>query len=243
MRDGILSDESVMKMCAEFQPIPLGAVSNILNVKQIESKLPTKSKYPAQPPARPAFFGAMSNSMAKQMDPTNTAPMRNDINQQYVEELGDAWELLFGVIDGYVPEPDAAQQPEQGSPLTPDYEPFSPSVNPFAVQESFQQRGAPSPRSGPQQVTTPFGKRNKADVENLRSALADPGIAAIVSTTPGSHVTRGRAYNNIVRASAGAQNILSSIMSASPGSRARVSPGSSSSNLEDAKESIFKDML
>ena len=43
MRDGILSDESVMKMCAEFQPIPLGQVSSILNVKQIEPKLPTKS--------------------------------------------------------------------------------------------------------------------------------------------------------------------------------------------------------
>jgi len=233
MRDGILSDESVMKMCAEFQPIPLGQVSSILNVKQIESKLPTKSKYPAQPPARPAFFGAMSNSMAKQMDPTNTAPMRNDINQQYVDELRLA-----------NTNPMPPSQPEQGSPFTPQaYEAFSPSVNPLAVQESFQQRGAPSPRSGPQQLTTPFGKRNKADVENLRSALADPGIAAIVSTTPGSRVTRSRAYDNIVRASAGAQNILSSIMSASPGSRARVSPGSSSSNLEDAKESIFKDML
>jgi hypothetical protein len=125
MRDGILSDESVMKMCAEFQPIPLGQVSSILNVKQIESKLPTKSKYPAQPPARPAFFGAMSNSMAKQMDPTNTAPMRNDINQQYVDELRLA-----------NTNPMPPSQPEQGSPLTPDYEPFSPSVNPFAVQAS-----------------------------------------------------------------------------------------------------------
>ena len=157
MRDGILSDESVMKMCAEFQPIPLGQVSSILNVKQIESKLPTKSKYPAQPPARPAFFGAMSNSMAKQMDPTNTAPMRNDINQQYVDELRLA-----------NTNPMPPSQPEQGSPFTPQaYEAFSPSVNPLAVQESFQQRGTPG---ASQQTETDVAFASPAPISQVQGS-------------------------------------------------------------------------
>jgi hypothetical protein len=212
MRDGILSDESVMKMCAEFQPIPLGAVSSILNVKQIEPKLPTKSKYPAQPPARPAFFGAMSNSMAKQMDPTNTAPMRNDINQQYVDELRLA-----------NTNPIPPSQPEQGSPLTPQ------AYEPYVLQESFEQRGTPSPRSStylgdlPESVetsphATPFGKRHKGDRANMKSAFEDPDVAAVVTTTPGSHVMRSRAYDNVVRGAAGVQNLLSSMMGRSPGS-------------------------
>ena len=225
MRTGILSDESVMKMCAEFQPIPLGQVSSILNVKQIESKLPTKSKYPAQPPARPAFFGAMSNSMAKQMDPTNTAPMRNDINQQYVDELRLANVNLVNYSpDWWDEEPQQPpSQPEQGSPATPA------AYEPYVLQESFEQRGTPSPRSSaylgdlPESVetpphATPFGKRHKGDRANMKSAFEDPDVAAVVTTTPGSHVMRSRAYDNVVRGAAGVQNLLSSMMGRSPGS-------------------------
>ena len=224
MRTGILSDESIMKMCAEYRPIPLGQVSSILNVKQTEPVLPTRLKYGAQPPARPAFFGAMSNSMAKQMDPTNTAPVRMAINQQYVDELRSANVNLINFI---APPP----EPEQGSPATPQH------YSPFVVQESFQQRGTPrsseSAQGGdddylgdlPESVqtpirahATPFGKRHRADVANLQSAFEDPSVAAVVTTTPGSHVMRSRAYDNVVRGALGAQNLLSSMMGRSPGS-------------------------
>ena len=84
MRTGILSDESVLAMCAEYRPIPLGQVERILKGKTDAE--PSKLKH-SQPPSRPAFFGAMSNSMAKEMDPTNPVPIRVAINEQYVNEL------------------------------------------------------------------------------------------------------------------------------------------------------------
>ena len=89
MREGVLSDESVMKMCAEYRPIPLGQVSRILNAKRSEPVLQTRAPKYSQPPARPAFFGAMSLSMAKQMDPTNPNSIRATINAQYDGELSE----------------------------------------------------------------------------------------------------------------------------------------------------------
>ena len=241
MRTGILSDESIMKMCAEYQPIPLGQVSSILNVKQTEPALPTRLKYGAQPPARPAFFGAMSNSMAKQMEPTNTAPVRLAINQQYVDEL----RLANVNLVNYSPDWDEGihfitppSQPEQGSPATPA------AYSPFVLHESFQQRGTPSSSSSaylgdlPESVqtpirahSTPFEKRHQADVANLQSAFEDPTVAAVVTTTPSSHVMRSRAYANIVRGAVGAQNLISSAMGRSPGSSSN-DPRIGSLNLE-----------
>ena len=239
MRTGILSDESIMKMCAEYQPIPLGQVSSILNVKQTEPALPTRLKYGAQPPARPAFFGAMSNSMAKQMEPTNTAPVRLAINQQYVDEL----RLANVNLVNYSPDWDEGihfitppSQPEQGSPATPA------AYSPFVLHESFQQRGTPSSSSSaylgdlPESVetsphATPFGKRHKGDRANMKSAFEDPDVAAVVTTTPGSHVMRSRAYDNVVRGAAGVQNLLSSMMGRSPGSSSN-DPRIGSLNIE-----------
>jgi hypothetical protein len=158
------------------------------------------------------------------MDPTNTAPVRLAINQQYVDEL-----RLANV------NPMPPSQPEQGSPATPA------AYSPFVLHESFQQRGTPRSSESalvvqggdddyllgdlPESVqtpirarATPFENRHRADVENLQSAFEDPDVAAIVTTTPGSRVTRSRAYINIVRSAIGAQNLIRSAMQRNPAS-------------------------
>ena len=197
MRTGILSDESVLKTCAEFQPVPLGAVNSILSVKQPEPQLPRKLKY-TQPPARPAFFGAMSNSMAKQMDPTNTAAIRANLNEQYVDELQRANVNLIN----YSPDWDEGiAEPQPSEPDTPvRVFDASPRLQSFVASKDTGSKSAP-------------GRiRETADVRNLKEALQDSEIAARAMHSPGVINLRNRAYPNIVRSTIGSGNLFNRIM-------------------------------
>lgn len=200
MRTGILSDESVMKMCAEFQPVPLGAVNSILSVKQPEPQLvPRKLKY-TQPPARPAFFGAMSNSMAKQMDPTNTAAIRANLNEQYVEELQEANVNLINYSPDWEKQ-DEITEPEASDPGTPvRVFDASPRLQSFVASKGSSSKSAPG------------RLRETADVRNLREALQDSEIAARAMHSPGFINLRSRSYPNTVRGTIGSGNLFNKIM-------------------------------
>ena len=88
MRTGALSDEAVMQMCAEFRPVPLGA-TKLLTTDQPKADHQHNFKAPkyTQPPPRPSNYYAMSNSMAKHMDPTNEGALLDRLNKRYMEEL------------------------------------------------------------------------------------------------------------------------------------------------------------
>ena len=94
MRTGFLSDESIMTMCAEYNPIPLGKASAILSPKPhgktplAKSPIETRRPKYVQPPHRPATFGALANSIAKQQNPTNPLPIQRQMNEMYEKELG-----------------------------------------------------------------------------------------------------------------------------------------------------------
>ena len=90
MRTGILSDESILQNCAEYNPVPLGKVRQILD-SQVEAKhgLDLKAQKYVQAPPRPVTFQAMSNSLANQVDPTNPIPFRQNLAVTYNNELED----------------------------------------------------------------------------------------------------------------------------------------------------------
>ena len=192
MRTGILSDESVLAMCAEYRPVPLGQVEHILKGKADAE--PSKLKH-TQPPSRPAFFGAMSNSMAKEMDPTNPVPIRVAINEQYVNEL----------------QPVAtAPAPLITFPATPPMRQFDGSPR---LQSFSSGRGNRSPRrqSPPRQRKV----RETADIAMAREALRDSEIAARAMHSPGMVNLRNRAIPNVVRATIGGSNLFETVMSSS----------------------------
>lgn len=87
MRTGVLSDEAVMKSCAEFFPVPMNAskvlMHNINNTSGLQFR---ESKYSQMPP-RPENFYTMSNNMANNIDPTNKQAVINRLSQAYVNEM------------------------------------------------------------------------------------------------------------------------------------------------------------
>ena len=90
MRTGFLSDESIMMLCAEYHPIPLGKASAILSPhgKTPKPKSPIETRGPkyVQPPHRPATFGALANSIARHQN--NPIPIQRQMNEMYEKELG-----------------------------------------------------------------------------------------------------------------------------------------------------------
>ena len=88
MRTGPLSDEAVMRMCAQFRPVPLDA-TNLVDADKPKADHQHSFRAPkySQPPPRPINYNAMSNSMARQMDPTNEAAFTDRLNKQYMEAL------------------------------------------------------------------------------------------------------------------------------------------------------------
>jgi len=89
MRTGVLSDEAVMKSCAEFFPVPMNAskvlMHNINNTSGLQFR---ESKYSQMPP-RPQNFYTMSNNMANNIDPTNEQGVINGLSQAYVNEMNN----------------------------------------------------------------------------------------------------------------------------------------------------------
>ena len=88
MRSGVLSDESIMRNCAQYRPIPLGMVEKIIgHIKPKRSGLQTKPVKHSRPSPRPVTFNAMSFAMAKHVDPTNPLPICMHMNAKYDREL------------------------------------------------------------------------------------------------------------------------------------------------------------
>ena len=92
MREGVLSDESILKQCREYRPIPLGLTQQILEIQKPADYKPVlqvrKPKYLQHAPT-PATFNVMSSAVAKSMDPINPAPIRQQLNAQYDKEVID----------------------------------------------------------------------------------------------------------------------------------------------------------
>lgn len=113
MREGVLSDESILKQCREYRPIPLGLTQQILEIQKPADYKPVlqvrKPKYLQHAPT-PATFNVMSSAVAKSMDPINPAPIRQQLNAQYDKEVID---LLK----------------EEQEPATPKQEPAKPKRN------------------------------------------------------------------------------------------------------------------
>ena len=86
MRTGALSDEAIREACSEFFPVPMSAY-NLLMVNHSNQSIHQfrKSKY-TQAPAVPKSYFAMSNSMAKHLDPTNDGALVSRLNQQFRNE-------------------------------------------------------------------------------------------------------------------------------------------------------------
>ena len=85
MRTGVLSDESIMKMCPQYFPVPFNYVNKVLEHGGFvnQSGLHMRAPKYAQAPIRPANFVTMSNSMSKQVDPTNPVPIHMKLNENY----------------------------------------------------------------------------------------------------------------------------------------------------------------
>ena len=92
MREGVLSDEAILKQCREYRPIPLGLTQQILEIQKPADYKPVlqvrKPKYLQHAPT-PTTFNVMSNAVAKSMDPINPAPIRQQLNAQYDKEVID----------------------------------------------------------------------------------------------------------------------------------------------------------
>jgi len=82
MRTGALSDEAIKEACSEFFPVPMSAY-NLLMVNHSNQSIHQfrKSKY-TQTPSVPRNYFAMSNSMARNLDPTNDGALVSRLNQQ-----------------------------------------------------------------------------------------------------------------------------------------------------------------
>ena len=90
MRTGPLSDEAVLAACAEFYPIPMKAMHIIDHQHKPSSGLQFRaSKYQQMPP-RPVNYHAMSNSMARNIDPTNINALVSRFAKTYHTELRGA---------------------------------------------------------------------------------------------------------------------------------------------------------
>jgi len=87
MRTGALSDEAIKEACSEFFPVPMSAY-NLLMVNHSNQSIHQfrKSKY-TQTPSVPRNYFAMSNSMARNLDPTNDGALVSRLNQQFRNEM------------------------------------------------------------------------------------------------------------------------------------------------------------
>ena len=87
MRSGALSDEQVMKVCAEFFPVPLKKLNILEHKKENTSGLQFRAPKYTQPPPVPVNYFAMSNSMARHMDPTNVNALISRLNEVYDRQI------------------------------------------------------------------------------------------------------------------------------------------------------------
>ena len=87
MRTGALSDEAIMKACPEFFPMPMHSRNMVQISTENRSGLQIRRSKYMQPPPVPKNYYAMSNSMAKHMDPTNVSALMSRLNTTYADEL------------------------------------------------------------------------------------------------------------------------------------------------------------
>ena len=89
MRSGALSDEAIKRDCAEFFPVPFNATKILMHKKDNTSGLQFRESKYVQPPARPKDYYAMSNSMAKHLDPTNVQALTSRLSETYFNEMNN----------------------------------------------------------------------------------------------------------------------------------------------------------
>ncbi len=88
-KNTVLSDESIMKHCIQYQPIPMKKVEYILYDKapKPESFIQTKKPKYIQPSPRPVNYNALASSVAKSTDPTGVHNIQKSIDDAYKNEV------------------------------------------------------------------------------------------------------------------------------------------------------------
>ena len=194
MRTGVLSDAHTMKACAPYRPIPLGQVATILstNAPKPNNEFQFRASKYRQPPARPTTFMAMSNSMAKQSDPTNPMQFMERLITTYDGELKEpavveSINTFLSDIAAGEEEGDKSAQPQEDELTQEEIEEYLGDLSEeeaklFSPVRETRQRGGPS----------------RADLEARNEALIDPEIAARALFSPGKTVLRSRAADKTV---------------------------------------------
>ena len=90
MRSGALSDEAVMEACSQFFPIPMKSISMLGFKQELNSGLEFRPSKYHQSPSVPKNYHALSNSMAKHLDPTNVSALVSSLSDKYKGELADS---------------------------------------------------------------------------------------------------------------------------------------------------------
>ena len=91
-RSGLLSDESILRHCFQYRPIPLALTNKILKIAQKPSSKFAKSPKYSQMPPRPATFDTLAQSVARiRQDPS----LRESMEKTYDEEIEQLLQQLF----------------------------------------------------------------------------------------------------------------------------------------------------
>ena len=226
-RTGALSDESILKHCQIYRPIPLKAAQSILHQDLHTPFGNKKLKYQVLP-NRPKNFDTMAKSLARV---AGNDTIRENLEKRYNEQVQSALAATPQVIlpqratavnlqrsssEAFTPmntfddlvrratelfeEVDAPATP--ATPATPST-PSRPMAFPrISIQELIDRRTPkPDDESAPEDET-PQPERMTSDALARREALLDSGIASRALQTPGRTVLRNRA---IVSAAAAEQ--------------------------------------
>jgi hypothetical protein len=151
MRTGVLSDENVMKMCPQYYPVPFKSVTKVLEHGGFanQSGLQVRAPKYAQAPIRPANFQSMSNSMSKQIDPTNPVPIHMKLNENYLKALNVPTPALVPQTATLSPALTASTPPST-PPAQPSQQPETPNTG-LLLPESITEAPLASPED-PQNV-------------------------------------------------------------------------------------------
>ena len=194
MRSGALSDEQVMKVCAEFFPVPLKKLNILEHKKENSSELQFRAPKYTQPPPVPVNYFAMSNSMARHMDPTNVNALISRLNKVYDRQIKEP-----EITSSMQPSPEAG--PSQLEQI-PDESPEEPPETEAPKKRKGKKRGFSKndKEIASQTLETPDSRRRTTEEEEdepewLSEAkemlVASQGSSAEASRSAGRLARRG----------------------------------------------------
>ncbi len=196
-RTGPLSDEAVMKMCKQFQPVPLVMSEQVLYDPPPKSKfIQTKPPKYVRPSPRPVNYNALAHALAKNIDPAHVSNIQERLDRVYDAQVTNfqAPTTVPNLPSGSSTQIDVATQTllaqrEEAGSSSSTQEVSSEGLSPDPTL--FEKKGPESPRGKPQ-------PKRKGRGEQITQELAVHFVgaegAARAFHTPDRTVTRSSAH-------------------------------------------------